>query len=140
MRRSFLNLILLCSILLASLFSTEARAWYCDGRLCSTDTACCCISTGRQDIRCTAGRTAGETAVCKYGCGCKLVIKAAGVHLASLPSPILILPFPALLPLPPFTSVATAPVCKVFLTMEARGPPARSVAFVVPSLRAPPVA
>lgn len=141
MRHRILNLFLLCSFLLTSVFSAGvARAWVCDGRICSTVDACCCDTPENQDPRCRLQPSAvGASSLCSSGCACELVVKAAP-HMVSLPTLLTFTPAPALLSPLPFCCLTPVITQIVLLPGEARGPPAGSVALAIPSLRAPPAA
>jgi len=135
------QLVLLCSFLLTSVFSAgEARAWVCDGRICSTADACCCDTPESRDPRCRLQSSAvGANSLCSSGCACELVVKAAP-HLVSLPTLLTFAPAPSLLSPLPFCCFTPVISQVILLPSEARGPPPGAVALAIPSLRAPPAA
>lgn len=140
--RKLLNLLGMALLLSGLLTTQEAWAWVCDGRICSTSTACCClVPEGRQDARCNVPRvqqSAPDT--CAAGCECARVSlsthsEPATVKVAGIPSFLA-----AVALLPPPGDFLLAPPARTAYRIETRGPPVLDRTCLPLGLRAPPAA
>lgn len=142
LRRPIWFLTLLALVLYASAPRAGA-AWQCEGRACGTTPwVCCCESpnaTHEESCRAVAPPEA-STPICTEDCGCELALSPSTTALVAnterggglISSTVCLrVPLPIVAP-PPVT--ATAP------RIESRAPLRPPLAFVSPSLRAPPIA
>ncbi|MCC6728456.1 MAG: hypothetical protein IT208_03865 [Chthonomonadales bacterium] len=129
-------------LLLMSLLTARAAAWFCEGRVCSTTVGyCCCLaSASTRHSRCGGAEfpLPAMANVCPAECACVMVVSDGTPHMRTAASWAVPSSHPLLPARPAWEDLALA-VDTVAHSVDTRGPPSSSCAVSLPTLRAPPV-